>query len=94
MKQLSFCAWLKAKDLSYINLLYANTFTSTIKMLSATQLKISRKLRQFSIDYSVDVSHCFDEKSEEGNLLLDFFFHVRTAEEQSPRKNSRKRCMI
>ena len=33
--------------------------------------------RQFSYDLNVDVSKCFDEKSEEGNLLLDFFFLVK-----------------
>ena len=33
--------------------------------------------QQFSFDVNVDVSQCFDEKSEEGNLLLDFFFHIK-----------------
>ena len=42
--------------------------------------------RQFSVDNSIDVSECFDEKSEEGNLLLDFFFHVKDCRGTVPKE--------
>ena len=54
---------------------------TVIRYTTQDVIKVATKhnwsYRKFSVDYSVDVSQCFDEKSEEGNLLLDFFFHVK-----------------
>ena len=55
---------------------HENVISYTAQDVVKVATKHSWPHQQFSVDYSVDVSECFDEKSEEGNLLLDFF-HVK-----------------
>ena len=49
--------------------------------------------RQFSVDNSIDVSECLMKSLKRATCSLTSSFTSRTAEEQSPRKSSRKRCV-
>ena len=63
---------------------------TVIRYTTQDVIKVATKhnwaYRQFSVDYSVDVSQCFEETSEEGSLLLDFFLHVKDCRGTVPKE--------
>ena len=65
---------------------HENVIMYTAKHVVKVATKHNWAYRQFSVDYSVDVSQCFEETSEEGSLLLDFFFHVKDCRGTVPKE--------
>ena len=56
---------------------HENVIMYTIKDIIKVATEHNWPYRKFAFDLNLEVSDCFDEKSEEGNLLLDFFFHIK-----------------
>ena len=84
---ISFCVFAENSGIGNVHKRFRTELqTNYIKTVDVRQAldKLGIKYTVYPQPISVDITECFQEESEDGNLLLDFFTHVSEFRNKAP----------